>query len=1075
MVMASQTDRTAAKRILADSILGTKDLSKAKMHRSYESASRRVLSTLLNEIEIPAVVDPQRRGETEVSLRLFCEHYFPERFYLGWSESHLELIRVIEECVRTGGTFSFALPRGSGKTAIAEVGAIWALLHGHKKYVICLGATGLLGKRIFHSVRTELEVNQPLWEDFPEVCQPIRAGDFNPLKYRYQSYNGQPTRIQYSSDHMSLPHIDGSKAAGSFVQCGSIGGSLRGAKHTTSTGQNLRPDFVIVDDPQTDKSAKSKSQTEAREKIIQGAILGLAGPRQPITVIMPCTVIQTDDLADRFLNRDTKPEWQGVRSKLLNQFPDNMDLWVQYHDIRNHSFREGRRGVDATEFYAVNREKMDAGAVVTWIDRFNPPKELSAIQHAMNLYFRDPTSFASEYQNEPLTQSSGEQHPTIDLQSRDIVQRLSGLPLGTVPRNTICVTGGIDIQQDVLYWLTVAWTSDFGGVICDYGTFPDQTTEYFDSHHIQRKLSHAFPGLTGIAPLCYQGLKTLQRTAFAKLYMRDETELSLPVDVVCIDANWNRTTDAVYQFCKEYSAQYFPCQGVGIGAAGNPMSSWQRRAGDQPNKANWRIRASTLSAARGRYICFDTNFWKSRVAERLIAPMGSGNALMLHGKSTMRHQLLADHLSSEVPIRTHGRGRDVDEWRTRASTSENHWWDCYDDETEVLTRDGFKYFRDVNGSEELATVNLDTDELEYHKPLHVIHKSYSGGMLKIGGELNSRVNLVITPNHRMVVYPGQKSDKACIKLAKELTIWDRLKPNCKWVGESYKSYSLPAVGKNLAVKLDAVTAAKFLGWVVSEGYVKQGRQKNGYYHRVIIAQSYSANPRKWKEIQLLLRQLPWKFHYSDTGFMLTNRQAYLFALQCGQGAGNKKVPQWVKDSSPEIINAFIETAVKGDGWRCGNHEAYATVSRKLSDDFQELYLKCGYGVSVVEREAKVYVIRGREGSNTRKQYHVHRKQTKYVRLRDGDNKPNFKVIYYNGMVHCATVPNGTLIVRRRGKVIMCGNCSILAAIAASKQGLELLEITNGGSVMTDDPENAQAIPLPNRERKVAAAPPRKRN
>ena len=37
---------------------------------------------------------------------------------------------------------------------------------------------------------------------------------------------------------------------------------------------------------------------------------------------------------------------------------------------------------------------------------------------------------------------------------------------------------------------------------------------------------------------------------------------------------------------------------------------------------------------------------------------------------------------------------------------------CYDSETEVLTRDGWKYFKDIDGSEEILSCNINTQELE---------------------------------------------------------------------------------------------------------------------------------------------------------------------------------------------------------------------------------------------------------------------------------------------------------------------------------------------------------------------------
>ena len=74
-------------------------------------------------------------------------------------------------------------------------------------------------------------------------------------------------------------------------------------------GKKVRPDCCVIDDPQSDESARSPIQNQVRETILSGAVLGLAGPGKKIAAIMPCTVIRPDDMADRILDRQRHPEW----------------------------------------------------------------------------------------------------------------------------------------------------------------------------------------------------------------------------------------------------------------------------------------------------------------------------------------------------------------------------------------------------------------------------------------------------------------------------------------------------------------------------------------------------------------------------------------------------------------------------------------------------------------------------------------------------------------------------------------------------------------------------------------------
>ena len=106
----------------------------------------------------------------------------------------------------------------------------------------------------------------------------------------------------------------------------------------------MRPSLVVLDDPQTDESARSISQCATRESILAGAVLGLAGPGKKISGIMPCTVIRPDDMADRILDRDKHPEWNGERTKMVYSFPANEALWAKYAEIRCRE-SAGRAGI----------------------------------------------------------------------------------------------------------------------------------------------------------------------------------------------------------------------------------------------------------------------------------------------------------------------------------------------------------------------------------------------------------------------------------------------------------------------------------------------------------------------------------------------------------------------------------------------------------------------------------------------------------------------------------------------------------------------------------------------------------
>ena len=77
-----------------------------------------------------------------------------------------------------------------------------------------------------------------------------------------------------------------------------------------------------------------------------------------------------------------------------------------------------------------------------------------------------------------------------------------------------------------------------------------------------------------------------------------------------------------------------------------------------------------------------------------------------------------------------------------------HIFHCYDEETRILTKEGFKKWNEITKDDEIATFNLKTGELEYQKPEEIFIYEYKGKMIHFKGQ---HYDLLVTPNHRMVV------------------------------------------------------------------------------------------------------------------------------------------------------------------------------------------------------------------------------------------------------------------------------------------------------------------------------------
>ena len=197
--------------------------------------------------ELPAVENPDRKDRASRDFRYFCENYFSLTYHLPWSDDHLKVMNMIEKAVTQGGLFSLAMPRSSGKSCIAESACIWAVLYGHRDFVCLIGSDEGHACDMLDSIKTELDSNDLLLADFPEVCFPIHALDGISNRANGQLYQGKRTQIGWTAKEIVLPTIAGSRASGAIIKVAGLTGRIRGMKFKRSDGRTVRPSLVVLD------------------------------------------------------------------------------------------------------------------------------------------------------------------------------------------------------------------------------------------------------------------------------------------------------------------------------------------------------------------------------------------------------------------------------------------------------------------------------------------------------------------------------------------------------------------------------------------------------------------------------------------------------------------------------------------------------------------------------------------------------------------------------------------------------------------------------------------------------------
>lgn len=606
------------------------------------------------------------------------------------------MIARIEEAATLGALYALAMPRGSGKSTICRMAALWVISYSISRYVFLIGANAEKAQDTLATIKTLIRFLPEYAADFPEIAYPAIALGGIANRASGQTCNGESTLIEWSTDRVTLPTVpppanwtkacsvrpkraDGMAPSSGIVigTSGLTGDGIRGSLLTLTTGELIRPDFVLLDDPQTSESAHSKTQNATREKLVGADVLGMAGPGKTIAAVMPCTVIAKGDFVDRVLDRGKHPLWRGERMSLLRSMPTDLKAWGEYFDVYQACAQlEPPDYTDANAHYTANRETLDAGAVAAWEDR-KLDWEVSAIQHAMHLYCRDKTAFYSEYQNEPLDPLLFVGSRQLDAQA--IAARLTKVERGIVPRECSRLTAMIDVGGELLWWVVSAWDERFGGSPIDYGTWPPQNRNYFAATDPRPGLSDMYAGMSEESRV-YAGLKDLTLTLLGRKWRRDlagEAEY-LTVERCLIDEGWLDKT--IYQFCREcdFPTLVFPSKGYAARASsGRPMSAWAVRAGEKASKANqpsWRL--GPVGTGKGRHVVFDADEWKSFVAERLSCGLGAIGSVRLFGDAPDAHRLFADHLCAEYATPATIGGRTFERWQPKPAGDDNHWLDC---------------------------------------------------------------------------------------------------------------------------------------------------------------------------------------------------------------------------------------------------------------------------------------------------------------------------------------------------------------------------------------------------------------
>lgn len=603
--------------------------------------------------QIPQIVDQGRREDCRLNLELFGVTYCGLLLKHAPSSNMRPFIRNMQDAILLGGRVHVRWPRGKGKSTWIKIGILWATLYGHRRFAVCFAASGRNAKAILADIWKAMDRSETMFEDFPEVCYPVRCIKGVVQRCTTQTYNGQQTGICKTSDMLTLPKIEGSVAGGAMIVCRGVEAGTRGL-----VDMDQRPDFLFFDDIQTKKSAGSKSKTDWLEEFIAQDAMCMGGHDSSIAALMASTPIRPNDLSERFADAEQHAEWITYTTPLVMRWPTDMDLVEEFGKMYRKDLANRDLGMTlSTAFYRENQEAIEAGSEVLDPLDGDPQTEVSALHHALILfYYVGRDGFNAEYQMQ-----TRRQHEVFSLEVDTVCRAVNFYDRCVVPDECRNVVGFCDVNASAdagLRWgLLAVGAGRVCGVIA-YGRYPE-TGRLYPEKSTPTKMRLAIAN--GIASVV---------SKIEALPIRRTSGQRVRIHAICFDSGWE--TKVVARTIKTLRAPFHLIISKGFGWKNyRPFKQGgEQRDGVTAVGDHFHISESE----NGAFLCVHADYWREEAQRSLLARPLSPGSISFYGRDTTEHYDFAGEICAEKLV-DKGIGLNGTEMWVWNKTSVNHWGD----------------------------------------------------------------------------------------------------------------------------------------------------------------------------------------------------------------------------------------------------------------------------------------------------------------------------------------------------------------------------------------------------------------
>ena len=336
---------------------------------------------------------------------------------------------------------------------------------------------------------------------------------------------------------------------------------------------------------------------------------------------------------------------------------------------------------------------------------------------------------------------------------------------------------------------------------------------------------------------------------------------------------------------------------------------------------------------------------------------------------------------------------------------------------EVLTDNGWKMFKDLDGTEKICSL-VDGEKIEYVEPLGIYHFKHKGEMLKIDTE---QLQSTTTMNHKMYVQGRYGYKGYELREAKDV-----YKSRVSFKKDGFKDGPYQQTIKLFGSEYDMDAYLDMLGQWISDGYLHKHSSRR-------IAFSFK-KLRKLEDFKSFTRRLGVQSQHNKEGteHCIISSSLYKSLEELNVGALNKFLPEFVWGLNQRQSRVLLEALIKGDGTIQANYTAFYTSSKRLADDVQRLAFHAGYSGNIsIQREKGSYyeisnVSKGHTNQDSYRVVIIKSKNRPWINnVAPSRNNKTHKIdiIQYDGIVSCVEVPSHVFYMRENGIAHWTGNSS----------------------------------------------------